>query len=162
MGCDIHVYVEYNQFKPGRPAYWNNFGGCINPGRDYDIFAKLAGVRSENQPLVPVRGIPDDTGHVCTSDYWIYINDSVKEDEYSCSQTTAASWHANGRKYKQNALGSDRWIEHPDWHSASWLTVGEFREATQTGDIEYAALVAAAQTLQRGGNEVRIVFWFDN
>ncbi len=49
MGCDIHVFIEYSR-KPelekstGR-RFWDNFGARFNPGRDYLMFALLAGVR---------------------------------------------------------------------------------------------------------------------
>lgn len=43
MGCDIHCYVEFQDYR----EHWNSFGGRVNPGRDYDTFKKLAGVRSQ-------------------------------------------------------------------------------------------------------------------
>jgi hypothetical protein len=54
MGADIHMYVEYRNKKQakdletqGRDPYWYSFGDCFNPGRNYTMFAILAGVRGE-------------------------------------------------------------------------------------------------------------------
>jgi hypothetical protein len=44
MGCDIHAYVESK--KPDSKTWWG-FGGRINPGRNYRMFGKLAGVRCD-------------------------------------------------------------------------------------------------------------------
>ena len=56
MGCDIHCYIEY---KPAGSDDWSDFGGRINPGRNYDLFAKLAGIRNYDEitPIAKPRGM---------------------------------------------------------------------------------------------------------
>ncbi len=62
MGCDIHMVMEYRAV-PGaedRTPWWRAFGGVCNPGRDYVLFNRLAGVRGpEGGALIPARGLPD-------------------------------------------------------------------------------------------------------
>jgi len=56
MGCDIHVHVEYK--ADGKWYHYNH----PNVGRNYELFAKMAGVRDQGNigPIVQPRGLPDD------------------------------------------------------------------------------------------------------
>ena len=61
MGYDIHMVMEYRAV-PGaedpKPWWWA-FGGVCNPGRDYQLFNRLAGVRGpKDGALIPARGLP--------------------------------------------------------------------------------------------------------
>ena len=54
MGADIHMFIEYRNKeqakrleKEGRKSYWWSFGDHLNPGRNYTMFAILAGVRGD-------------------------------------------------------------------------------------------------------------------
>jgi hypothetical protein len=77
MGCDIHFFVERRKrgrwgevykkekveirYPKGKPyVYYTNYYGYR--GRNYDLFAILAGVRNYNdiQPISEPRGLPDD------------------------------------------------------------------------------------------------------
>ena len=66
MGCDIHLYIEYKNKMVEFDGYkysWHDFGKCINPGRNYVLFALMAGVRNYGNELpviVPRRGMPED------------------------------------------------------------------------------------------------------
>jgi hypothetical protein len=68
MGCDIHLYIEYKNKKVEFDGYkdnWHDFGKCINPGRNYALFALMADVRNYDGQLpviVNPRGMPDDAG----------------------------------------------------------------------------------------------------
>jgi hypothetical protein len=75
MGCDIHLYIE--QKKKDK---WHEIKvdkRLLPDGRNYDLFAFLAGVRNyeplKKTPLFPHRGIPDDTSMPKndTDDFWI-------------------------------------------------------------------------------------------
>lgn len=80
------------------------------------------------------------------------------------------------RAAKWVGSGSSRWrpgrpdyVSHPDWHTHSWLTPGEWEAAlkavpgvTRKTEPEYFALLAAMRSLEASGFEVRCVFWFDN
>ena len=48
MGCDIHMMMESTGrclVRRIQKPWWWAFGGVCNPGRDYQLFNRLAGVR---------------------------------------------------------------------------------------------------------------------
>ena len=164
MGCDIHVFMEYKSKTSDRPFMrgWPR----INPGRDYLLFGKLAGVRDSYHQMFEPRGLPADIGWQASHDAYLYIVEEKMGAEDTCTLEDAKRWGApiiehNGKPWK---------TLHPDWHSHSWLTLDEFSQAlekkvegqTYSHDPEYFALVEAAKVLEKAGNEVRFVFWFDN
>lgn len=130
MGCDIHAYVEY---KEKEQSCWYSFG-CLSLCRNYSVFSQLAGVRGNAEPIVPLRGFPDDSGWQAQHDN-AWINDEDRT-----------------------------FISHPDWHSHSWLTPEEFAQAINDIDVtpDYVACLAAMMALHNRGWKSRIVFWFDN
>lgn len=171
MGCDIHLYVEYRaKDRAASPdpfmRRFSSFGSRINPGRIYEVFAAIAGVRAgrEDQIKHQPRGLPTDIGFYSGADATLYITE--KGDGYrECKLSDAEKWVAQG---------SSAWVEqgkrvtHPYWHSHSWLTFEEFRDAihpivcVKYKEPEYRALLAAMKQLHDDGYEVRVVFWFDN
>ena len=183
MGCDIHCYVEYRtpRHRPG--SSWSDFGGRINPGRNYRIFEQMAGVRAidEKNAVVPPRGLPDDIGYAASGDAWVWIDYDGHHcdcgESNSVDPDTAARWadyRDDGKGYRYGyddaAKVKPLWVAGPDWHSHSWLTPSEFAtaleragdDATPHDEPEYYALLAAMRALEGYGNEVRLVFWFDN
>lgn len=169
MGCDIHMYVEY---KPSDESSWYSFGREINPGRDYDLFTAIAGVRGDaRDAAVQARGLPDDLGYSANKDAFLSVLTADEADKYPeppegcCTAAQAKQWGMplltgkSGRQY----------IHQPDWHGHSWLTPTELElclmrvknEGSEASD-EYYALLASMQELERRDNEVRVVFWFDN
>ncbi len=57
MGCDIHAFIEYGRKGGG----WETFGWCqMNPGRDYEVFGRLADIRGGTSVIGPPRGVPED------------------------------------------------------------------------------------------------------
>jgi hypothetical protein len=176
--------AQWERYRPGqefvedRPAPWFSFGSRINPGRDYGLFGLLAGVRA-GSALIEPRGVPEDMSWVASSDYWCWIDYGESGD--GVRPEKVAEWVRYGRKtkgsYKPSVLhdasgeriygkeheGKPTHVEHPDWHTPSWLTLAEFERALGQGcDIEYRALLAAMKELERGGQETRVIFWFDN
>lgn len=132
MGCDIHMYIEYRNkmvLDNGQMPTWQNFGGRINPGRNYALFALLAGVRNYNNLPVafPVRGMPDDAGYASRTDNQIYISEEKFDGEHSVTMERAKGWvESNSSKFINNKNGEPTWVTNPDWHSHSWLTTTEF------------------------------------
>jgi len=132
MGCDIHLYIEYKSKKTEFDGYdpgWQSFGGSINPGRNYAMFALMADVRNYGDDKLPVlvkrRGMPDDAGYTATDDIRIYISD-VPSSRY-VSKETAKSWVKSGSsKFINDKEGNPMWVTDPDAHSHSWLTTSEF------------------------------------
>ncbi len=151
MGCDIHCYIEYRKPDEREPDRWRDFGGRINPGRNYAVFGFLAGVRREGPAVVAPRGMPADAAYESKDD-----NDL---------------WVARGSsKYIKDKDGKNAWVSHPGWHTHSWMTTNEFEKAVslaiaehpQYPEPEYTAIIAAMRSFEKQGFEARVVFWFDN
>lgn len=165
MGCDIHMYIEHKLNDP--LARWGAFGGRINPGRHYGIFAKLVGVRNGLglKPLSEPKGIPNDIAYRAESDYTLFISAESQNDGY-CTPEKAAQWVRDKISMKWNEYR----ITHPDFHSASWATADELGKvfsdpAVQFDpelDIEYVAILDCLNSFERQGRLARVVFWFDN
>jgi len=133
MGCDIHLYIEYKSKKTEFDGYnpgWQSFGGSINPGRNYAMFALMADVRNYYSDgklpvLVERRGMPEDAGYTATDDNRIYISETKSEDYVSME--TANRWVKSGSsKFINDNDGNPIWVTNPDAHSHSWLTTSEF------------------------------------
>ena len=168
MGCDIHCYVEY---KPPNYDTWISFGGRINPGRNYAIFTKMAGVRNYSDIIIPIdkpRGLPENAAWNSNSDNILYVSDSDEDD--CVKPNKAKQWVENGFSKYIYSEGKPTWVTHPDWHSHSWLTTDEFRTVLSSFDVsiylqneyEWWAILAILESFERRGCEARLVFWFDN
>lgn len=190
MGADIHMFVEYRNKKraqemkaEGRTSCWYGYGGRINPGRNYTLFGVLAGVRGQYRDSFMPKGKLDreEMGWSSRDANWLYIAENEKETDWENGVTTletARKWEGYGCKIENDQNGRPAWVEHPDWHSHSWMSIEELEEAfnrykvhatSEWGEdvtdvpIEYRALLASMKALEDGGeNEVRVVFWFDN
>ncbi len=159
MGCDIHAYIEY---KAKGQQYWHDFGGRINPGRDYFLFGRLAdGVRGDGPALVPARGMPKDAAWSARDDGFLFITEDGQGDK-CCTVENARQW-SPWTEWKIHD-----YVAHPDWHSHSWATADEWEKAVEpclTGErveYAYAAVLAAMRSFEANGYESRVVFWFDN
>lgn len=165
MGCDIHCYIEHR--VPGENSF-SGLGGYINPGRNYNLFGHLAGVRLDYPPVVEPRGIPDrDTlSYEAKGDYWLYVCDS--DDEGCTSHKNAERYVSSyGKKGVYDSDGKLKFVEHPDWHTPGWVTAAELEEAlsrseARWGEAKYRAVIAAMKSFEAAGHEARLVFWFDN
>jgi hypothetical protein len=165
MGCDIHMFVEYRQRMQGYDS-WRSWGDRTNPGRNYELFGLLAGVRSDgDEQMVPSRGMPDDASFMATHANQMFI---TTEGEGRCTLEQARHYETLGSTIIEQD-GKPTWVTHPDWHSHSWCTTTELdaclkrvHKLTGAWAMEYHALLAAMQKLEHYGCEVRCVFWFDN
>jgi hypothetical protein len=195
MGADIHMYVEYidkerlEKSNKGEKdsrgelikPYWRDFGGRINPGRNYWMFGFLSrGVRSYFSNGIPSKGLPpfNEMGYYSRIDSVCYISEKSDNDDDDKSVTleTALKWAESGRcKIIEGSNGQPTWVEHPDWHSHTWLTTDEYEtainnykaECQSSGDylntpIEYVAILAAMKSFEENGYVARLVIWFDN
>lgn len=162
MGADIHAYPEYTETGLNG---WLGFGR-LSLRRDYDLFAKLAGVRGSGQ-MVPSRGMPVDASLATRWDNQLYVSDGDPDGEGNCSKASAERWVSDG---------SSRWVDerkvnvtHPDWHSHSYCSPRELREVLEAVrpkvwsiDVQYWAVLAMLDEVERRGGTSRLVFWFDN
>lgn len=168
MGCDIHMYVEYKRKKEQESHYYN-YGGRINPGRNYYLFGLLSkGVRTNLDNGIPPKGLPENISYSATHDYWIHVNDKYSEEGHEgyCTSEQAEKWQTYGSVYDKNS----KRVSNPDWHSHSWLTAEEleqqievYKKETEYGvGVEYMALLASMKEIENHDYECRVVFWFDN
>lgn len=136
MGCDIHLYIEYRSKKvehDGVKDSWLDFGGRINPGRNYALFALMAGVRdytNKIQLMVPPRGMPEDPAYTSRNDNQIYISENEFSGERTVTMERAKGWVERGNSQFIFGKSGDQdkpiWVTDPDAHTHSWLTTGEF------------------------------------
>lgn len=162
MGCDIHLYIEHKTKEINR---WWCFGKRINPGRDYRIFAKLCGVRNYYEELVPIttpRGLPETISYVAKDDNEIYVSDTENNEGW-VTKEKAEKWVELGISRYTN--DKKNFVTNPDWHSHSWATTKELEQVFANEDNidnEWKVVLEIMKAFERLGEEVRIVFWFDN
>lgn len=172
MGCDIHAYVEYRNKLTGdhddQDASWDCLTGQLSLPRYYNVFGMIAGVHG-NKSLFEPKGIPEDMGWQAQEDWWIYIDDKPEgQEECDCenivSLKTAQQYETYGSRILYHKNGKPYRVEHPDWHSATWLTTSEFNEALSHTDSApaYKAVLAMMESLESNNQEARIIVWFDN
>lgn len=181
MGCDIHMVMEYRGM-PGAPGaenqtpWWWSFGSVCNPGRDYALFNRLAGVRGpEDGALIPARGIPATFSSAVRNEVLLLLlaDTQLKAGEVDWESRTvkrekAEAWIREGSSQLVR-VGEYDYVTHPDYHSFSWLTLGEYagvlldwRARGEQLTPDYWAVQAALATFADRGYEARVVFWFDN
>lgn len=180
MGCDIHAYVEYrtkvdktkSEDQRGYSGWWSLTGQLSLP-RSYRFFEIIAGVRGDNS-VFEAKGIPEDMSWTAQDDWYIYINDAPEsedeEDECDCenivSLKTALQYEKYGSKILYHENGKPYRVEHPDWHTPTWLSTSELNEAvshlSNHADPAYEAVLAMMESLESNGKEARLVVWFDN
>lgn len=164
IGCDIHCYIEYQTPGGAEAGQWSNFGGRINPGRDYEVFGRLAGARG-GSALVAPRGFPDDAAFEAMNDFWLFIDYSG--DGNGEGHTTPERAQKYVKEYRQRYRGGSHdkptCVSDPDWHSHSWLTTAEWADAIgSTAGVEYIGILGAMRAMESDGAKCRVVFWFDN
>ena len=160
MGCDIHCIVEYKH-RDFHGDRWDSFGyEAINPGRNYDWFAKLAGVRGNcDNPLATGFGLPKDCSYAT-----LYATSVQVTDE---NRALAEGWVLRGLSKWQDFcvdLGNNpRYVSHPDWHTYGWCDVKAWKKSIRgTKSLHLKCVNAIIDTLTKNDCEVRVVFWFDN
>ena len=171
MGCDIHCYVEFRQKKEVHDDWskrWSSFGGRINPGRNYELFTRLSGVRGYTEKFIANSGLPEDIAYAAQHDNQLYIdyNGDAGARGYSGAVTpeNAARWiDSHQSRYIKNHEGKNAHVTNPDWHSHGWVTPAQLSKALRGMlSIEWKAILAAMKSLEKSNQEVRMVFWYDN
>jgi hypothetical protein len=122
MGCDIHAFVEY--IDPNW-ADQPRFLAKVHIRRDYSLFGIMAGVR-RSQGLEPVslpKGLPKEISYQLQSEAYLFVVDKEEINEQGCcTRKDAERWGNNYVDEKK------KFVQHPDWHSHSWLSLEEVRE----------------------------------
>jgi hypothetical protein len=139
MGCDIKAFVEYSFTESDGSkgfAYWN----WVPLLRNYTLFALMANVRNRAklEPVCLPKGLPQN------------LSDEVRD-----------RYEDDCRRY---GIGGEN-------HSHSWLSLPELEEVqrryqefgSDESDLYLEAAMAVMRALeQKGREESRLVFWFDN
>ena len=165
MGCDIHIITEY---KSKSNNHWCSLGSHpINPGRNYDLFAKLSGVRGEPHEGGPIAtpGWPSPTGWAAKFATTLRVIESTETlREQTAYRADAEKWVATGlSKWVEDSDGVARSVTHPDWHSYGHCTVEQMAKVLRkNSNPEYRAMLAAARSLEKDGMDVRFLFFYDN
>jgi hypothetical protein len=101
MGSDICIFLEVAYRRDPkdpeahlRPRLWEGTGELLGPGRDYERFAKLCGMRGDGPPP---RGVPPSISHAVKE-----ALDSWEGGAVSVSWATLDEW-------REVAAGSPRW-----------------------------------------------------
>ena len=129
MGTDINLFLEY---KSPITEEWTIFGYGYYIPRNYEMFAKMAGVRSEKDDILyEAKGFPEDS----TDDIKIEYEKYNKYEE--CCHT-------------------------PSWLSKREFAhcIDTYNENTPNEILEYKAILASMALFEEYECETRIVFWF--
>jgi len=127
------------------------------------------GVRTEFKDGHERKGLPEGLSYQTNGSNWLYITED-KDEPNTATLEEALRWAKNGSKITYDNTGTPKYVEHPDWHSHSWLTTTEFEDcinkvATRGINWEitdYKALLSCMKTFEDSEYDCRIVFWFDN
>lgn len=176
MGCDIHLYIE----AENQDEDWIDSYGQIYPGRNYEMFSLLAGVRcyDNNLHLFEARGIPKNLGYWTIGDYYLIVREDEDKKapveasgEGCCWRSTAEKWVKDGWA-KWEDIERKKRVNNPDWHTPSYLykdelaTVIKKYKATQKHNpVAYNGILGFMRAIERSSHKKlksRIVFWFDN
>jgi len=128
MGCDIHAYLDYDEFPTDDGWYVSCFAEDLDLGRNYALFSLMAGVRRdpdrEQRPLFEPKGMPDRYSYQVKRAYSLSVYDDLSGVDRNCSIEQAEKWIKRGISIWLD----DKHISDPDWHSASWLTASELEQ----------------------------------
>lgn len=135
MGCDIHCIVEYKHLK-FKQIPWDSFGFySINPGRNYEWFANLAGV----------RGLPRK-GKIYASEL-----NFPQDASYASRFQTALDFY------------TDQNEKNPNYHTFGWIDYKQWKKSVKgVKNIHLEAITAVLETFIKNKCDTRVVFWFDN
>lgn len=139
MGCDIHPHIEVKIDNT-----WHHYS-CPPIQRCYGLFAKICGVRNQDQwgigPLAPVRGLPND----CSA-----VTKVCAEHEEGHSHT----WLSH-----KEFLELIEWADNPENIVQSWH--GEWSHK-QLGYLTGNSFDLQKSSAPEQITDVRFICWFDN
>jgi len=173
MGTDLIGHIEYQHYKrPDGTLTWHPWA---NPffGRNYVLFALLAGVRSTDDiaPVIAPRGFPNDLSPEVMHEFTLLVVNEVRNSN-QCTHSEAEYYVAHG---------ASRWVVGPEnpyprvsrlgLHTPSWLTTAELivvqerfaaiKEDGQDHHVELDATIAAMKTFDPELiGKARLMFWF--
>jgi hypothetical protein len=138
MGCDIHFHSEV-KIK----GKWYHYAK-LSIGRNYNLFAKMAGVRNEGRDIIPIsknRGIPKDATFLTKYDYKLWEVDAHSANWLNAKEIVELEnwWHKNSPK--------DVWFED---------------EFGYLFGNSWGGIIRYPNDTKEGVEDIRFIFWFDN
>lgn len=164
MGCDIHMYVEYTRdaykgwhcgdYFHKRDPYNDKEDASrieLYDDRNYPLFAVLANVRNNGdyQCIDSPRGLPEDVTPYVKSEY-----ESWGIDAHSCSYLTLREIY----EFQTNNNPTS-FMGYPILKTIIDRLIRRADELWLTYDFEWKD--PSPEVLKKG-EQIRIVFWFDN
>lgn len=143
MGCDIHVHVEIKI-----RGQWRHYSSPYIGG-PYDLFAKMAGVRSRAggpTPIAMPRDLPGDISDVTKIDALLWAGDGHSHSWLSAGEASAV----------------EDWMEEKEpgnWHPPLFGYVFGNRIGTF---VRYPEGWRPRRLRELGVEDMRVVFWLDN
>jgi hypothetical protein len=140
MGCDIHLHTEVKI-----NGVWHHYG-TPSVDRNYQLFAKMAGVRGDERPIAEPRGLPSD---------------ATELTKYDCRQ-----WDRDGHTHSY--LTAEEIYQLMEWGKAQGFygkPLPAFWEGNQFGWLfgnDWSGFTKYPDKRRPGLEDVRFVFWFDN
>lgn len=146
MGTSIHAHVEVMT----RDGVWHHYN-APHVERDYQLFAKMSGVRAESvgdasdlEPVAPIRGVPEDMSVVTLA---IYEEHYAHSESYLTRQEIAKLSHWYLTRNPSETPGGYHYLNGV----FGYIKGGPLEALGGSSDDPKTWLFA----------DVRIVFWFD-
>ncbi len=144
MGCDIHIHIEV-KFA----GQWHHYSQ-LQGNRNYQLFAKMAGVRNSDEfyvePLSPPKGLPVDITFLTDYDNKHWGSDAHSHSYLNAEEIAQlAEWTRSPdrtRRFDDNPFWLDRYF--------GYLYRQGFEDFAKNPE-EFPGL-----------EDLRFVFWFDN
>lgn len=143
MGCDIHLHVEVKI-----RGEWHHY--CIGGQRDYEIFAKMAGVCNYTaiEPISPPRGVPGDVSAVTRIDLERWSTDAHSHSYLDAEEISRLSEWVESRERANNVT---------IWFFEHVFMGGQYLFSNKFGGLHKYRSEMPSEV-----EDVRFVFWFDN
>lgn len=149
MGCDIHAYIEYYEHSSTNPIVYC-FAKDVSLGRCYTLFARMAGVRGYESPVVDPRGMPTapepEVSYEVAQEYYSLVLEDGEYNSIQDMQTKLSSpWGVINYNIIPRSRAEELHTKHnikykdskknlfpcPSWHTESWLYVDELMNVRQ-------------------------------
>lgn len=167
MGCDIHAVLERK--AKNSKHYWVSAG---NPeiGRDYEMYALMAGVRNEDElaPISEPKGVPEDASSEFEALYDVWDADAHSASYLTLAELKSADLE---QEFFDESLITRRDTEGKIIETCGATNgkhegpVGSRKVFALWGRKRWDELLAQLESLKREGDtdeDVRICFFFDN
>jgi hypothetical protein len=149
----------------------------VSLDQNYEVFNALTGFRSDDPPLIPLRGIPDQCSAMAEELFQEYV---IDEDEVCESageeyvlRSEAEKWIAEGKsRYVLDFRGepSRHFVIRPGLQYATWMFLDEIQASLRNAgitmkqagwlwDVTLKTMAAIEEAI--GSHRVRLLFWLE-